>query len=147
MDNIKDLKPIPTLNWFRHAFAPTAVFVNLPDERYVKLTDPHQPGEKLSVKLAKINDLNKDVSGKVTLKILDSYGKTVSKTSLADAFSAFERISDLAGISLPKKPGGYLLLAEFLANGTFDPVISRKYIKVGKVSEYNFFEIKASNLK
>jgi hypothetical protein len=147
MENIKDLKPIPTLNWFRHAFAPTAVFVNLPDERYVKLTDPHQPGEKLSVKLAKINDLNKDVSGKVTLKILDSYGKTVSKTSLAIVFSAFERTSDLAGISLPKKPGGYLLIAEFLANGTNDPVISRRYIKVGRVSEYNFFEIKTSSLK
>jgi len=146
-DNIKDLKPIPTLNWFRHAFAPTAVFVNFPDERYVKLTDPHQPGEKLSVKLAKINDLNKDVSGKVTLRILDSYGKTVSKTSMAVAFSAFERTSDLAGISLPKKPGGYLLIAEFIANGTIDPVISRRYIKVGKVPEYIFFEIKTSGLK
>jgi hypothetical protein len=147
MENIKDLKPIPTLNWFRHAFAPTAVFVNLPDERYVKLTDPHQPGEKLSVKLAKINDLNKDVSGKVTLRILDSYGKTVSKTGMAVAFSAFECTSDLAGISLPKKPGGYLLIAEFIANGSTNPVISRRYIKVGKVPEYIFFEIKTSSLK
>jgi hypothetical protein len=147
MENIKDLKPIPTLNWFRHAFAPTAVFVNLPDERYVKLTDPHQPGEKLSVKLAKINDLNKDVSGKVTLRILDSYGKTVSKTGMAVAFSAFERTSDLAEISLPKKPGGYLLIAEFIANGSTNPVISRRYIKVGKVPEYIFFEIKTSSLK
>jgi len=146
-DNIKDLKPIPTLNWFRHAFAPTAVFVNLPDERYVKLTDPHQPGEKLSIKLAKINDLNKDVTGKVTLKILDSEGKAVSRTSLPVALSAFDRTSHFAGILLPKKPGGYLLIAEFIANGTIDPVISRRYIKVGKVPEYIFFEIKTSGLK
>jgi len=147
MDNIKDLRPIPTLNWFRHAFAPTAVFINLTDERYVKLTDPHQPGEKLSVKLAKINDLNKDVTGKVTLKILDGDGKTVSRTILPVTFSAFDRTSDSAVISLPKKPGGYLLTAEFIVNGTIDPIISRRYIKVGKVPEYKFFEIKTSSLK
>jgi len=140
-DNIKDLKPIPTLNWFRHAFAPTAVFVNLPDERYVKLTDPHQPGEKLPIKLAKINDLNKDVSGKVTLKILDSAGKTVSRTILPVAFSAFERTSDLVEVSLPKNPGGYLLIAEFLSDGAIDPVISRRYIKVGKLPEFKYFEL------
>jgi hypothetical protein len=147
MDNIKDLKPIQTLNWFRHAFAPTVVFINLRDERYVKLTDPHQPGKKLSVKLAKINDLNKDVIGKVTLKILDSEGKTISRTSLPVAFSAFDRTSDLAEILLPKKPGGYLLIAEFIANGSIDPIISRRFIKVGKVSEYNFFTIKTFDLK
>jgi hypothetical protein len=66
---------------------------------------------------------------------------------MAVAFSAFERTSDLVEISLPKKPGGYLLIAEFLANGTIDPVISRRYLKVGEVSEYNFFEMKISSLK
>ncbi len=147
MDNIKDLKPIPTLNWFRHAFAPTAVFVNLPDERYVKLTDPHQPGEKLSIKLAKINDLNKDVTGKVTLKILDSTGKTVSTTSLPVAFYAFERTSDSVENYLTKNPGGYLLIAEFLSDGAIDPVISRRYIKVGKLPELKYFELQPINLK
>ena len=147
MDNIKDLKPIPTLNWFRHAFAPTAVFVNLPDERYVKLTDPHKPGGKLSLKLSKINDLNKAVTGKVMLRIIASDGKTVSKQNIPVTFSQFDRSGISVDISLPKKPGGYLLIAEFLANGTIDPVISRRYIKVGKVPEYNFFEIKTLSLK
>jgi len=39
------------------------------------------------------------------------------------------------------------LVAEFIVNGTIDPIISRRYIKVGKVPEYKFFEIKASSLK
>ena len=147
MDNIGDLKPTPTLNWFRHAFAPTAVFINLTDERYVKMTDPHQPGVKLSFKLEKINDLKKDVTGKVNLKILDSAGKAISKASLPVAFLAFDRSSFPVEISLPEKAGGYLLLAEFVSDGDVSPVISRRYIKVGELSDYKFFEMKEESLK
>jgi beta-galactosidase len=147
MDNIKDLKPIPTLNWFRYAFAPTAVFINLTDERYVKLIDPHKPGENISLKLAKVNDVNKAVSGKVTLKIMDSDGKTVSKKNITVTFVPFDRSAFSVDISVPEKPGGYLLLAEFLPDSSIDPVISRRYIKVGTTSEYKFLEIKADGLK
>ena len=147
MDNIKDLKPIPTLNWFRHAFAPTAVFINLTDERYVKQTVPHQPGEKLDFKLAKINDLNKNIAGKVNLKILDSSGKTVSKKILPLTFSAFERSFELVEIKLPEKPGGYLLIAEFHTDESKDPVISRRYIKVGVAPEYKYFDMQPVRLK
>jgi len=146
MDNIKDLKPISTLNWFRHAFAPTAVFINLTDERYVKQSAPHKPGEMLSFKLAKINDVNRYIAGKITLKILDSEGKQVYKKSMPVTLSAFERSSAPVEITLPKKPGGYLILAEFLPGGSFDPVISRRYIKVGPTSVYKFFEMKAVSL-
>jgi beta-galactosidase len=146
MDNIKDLKPIPTLNWFRHAFAPTAVFINLTDERYVKQSVPHLPGEKLVFKLAKINDLNKNFTGKVNLKILDRSGKTVSKKSMTITLSPFDRSSFSVEIPLPKRPGGYLMLAEFLPDGGFDPVISRRYIKVGTASEYKFFEMQPVSL-
>jgi hypothetical protein len=147
MDNIKDLKPISTLQWFVHAFSPSAVFIDLTDERYVKLTDPHIPGEKLSFKLAKINDFNRNVSGEVTLKILDSNGKTIVKQILPVSISAFDRSFIPAEISLPKKPGGYLLLAEFLSDGSKEPVISRRYIKVGEVSEYKYFEMLTDKLK
>ena len=34
--DIKDLKPGPTLFWFRNCFAPAAVFIDLADQRYVK---------------------------------------------------------------------------------------------------------------
>jgi len=147
MDNIKDLKPIPTLNWFRHAFAPTAVFINLTDERYVKQTVPHKPGELLSFKLAKINDVNKEVPGNITLKILDSEGKTVTKKNLSVILSAFDRSSFSVEIELPKKTGGYLLLAEFVAEGNVSPVISRRYIKVGEVPVYKFFEMRIGSFE
>jgi beta-galactosidase len=147
MDNIKDLKPIPTLNWFRHAFAPTAVFINLTDERYVKQEVPCKTGETLAFKLAKINDTDKEVRGEVTLKILDSSGKTTLKRSIHVTFSAFDRSSIPVEMSLPRKAGGYLLVAEFLADGSVNHIISRRYIKVGVVSEYKYFEMKAEPLK
>ena len=147
MDNIMDLKPISTLKWFRHAFAPTAVFINLADERYVKQSVPHQPGENLAFKLAKINDLNKNIAGKVTLKILDRDGKPFTKKIIAVTLSAFDRSFFPAEIALPKKPGGYLLVAEFMADGSKDPVISRRYIKVGIAPEYKYFEMQTDKLK
>jgi hypothetical protein len=123
------------------------VFINLTDERYVKLTDPHKPMEKLTFKLAKINDVNREIAGKVTLKILDNEGKTVSKKIIPVTLSAFDRSAVPVDISLPKKPGGYLLTAEFLADGSQNPVISRRYLKVGVVPEYKYFEMQPDKLK
>jgi hypothetical protein len=145
--DIKDLTPSLTLKWFVNAFSPSAVFINLTDERYVKQASPHKPGEKLSFKLAKINDLSQPVSAKVTLSLLDSDGRIVSKKVLPVNLSAFDRSSVPEEISLPEKTGGYLLLAEFLSDGKKDPVISRRYIKVGIVPEYKYFEMKPSGLK
>lgn len=141
--NIKDLNPSPALNWLTNAFAPSAVFINLTDERYVKKAIPHQPGKILSFKLVKINDFPSSVPGKVTLRILDSEGKTVSEKRISCNLAALDRSSFQAEITLPDKKGGYLLLAEFLADGSQNPVISRRYIKVGVVPEYKYFEIQA----
>jgi hypothetical protein len=147
IDNIKDLKPSSTLQWLVSAFAPSAVFINLTDGRYVKQTIPFNPGEKLSFKLAKINDLPGEIKGEVTLKLLNSDGKTILKKSVPLVLSAFDRSFVATEISLPAKAGGYLLLAEFIAEGKKDPVISRRYIKVGIVPEYRYFEIQPGKLK
>jgi len=146
-DNIRDLNPAPALNWFIHAFSPSAVFINLTDERYVKQTIPHQPGEKLSFKLAKINDLSRNVKGRVTLSILNSDGKSVARKIIPLILSAFDRSSLPVEITLPKKKGGYLFLAEFIADGSENPVISRRFIKVGIVDTYKYFEIQPVKLK
>jgi beta-galactosidase len=145
--NIKDLTPAPALKWFADCFAPSAVFINLTDERYVKQSVAHKPGEKLSIKLAKINDLSREVTGNLTIAILDSSGKTITKKSLAIILSAFDRSSISEEISLPKKEGGYLLLAEFKAQGNEKVVISRRFLKVGKLSEYSYYEMKPVDLK
>ena len=147
MGNIKDLIPAPALQWFASCFSPSAVFINLTDERYVKQAVPHNPGGKLHFNLVKINDLSKNISGKITLRLLDADGKTVSKKIIPVILSPFDRSSIPAEISLPKKTGGYLLLAEFVADGYKDPVISRRFIKVGNVSDYKYFEMQPAELK
>jgi beta-galactosidase len=145
--NISELNPIQTLQWFVHAFAPSAVFINLTDERYVKQAVPHKQGEKLSFKLARINDTDRDIAGKVTLKIMESSGKVVSKKTIPVTLTPFDRSSFPVEVILPEKSGGYLLLAEFLAEGSKQPVISRRFIKVGVVPEYKYFEMKQEILK
>ena len=144
--NIRDLKPAPALQWLTDAFAPSAVFINLTDGRYVKQSVPFNPGEKLSFKLAKINDLSMNVSGKITIRIINSDGKTVSNKSIPVILAGFDRSALPVEISLPKKAGGYLLLAEFLADGKKEPVISRRFIKVGVVPEYKYFEMQHERL-
>ena len=57
--NIKDLNPSPALRWLTDAFAPSAVFIDLTDERYVKQAVPLQPGGKLKFKLAKIKVIHR----------------------------------------------------------------------------------------
>lgn len=147
IDNIKDLKPAPALQWFVDAFSPAAVFINLTDERYVKQSNPHNPGEKLTFKLVKINDLSRNVTGKVTLSVLNSDGKAVSKKIIPVILAAYDRSSLPVEIVLPGKAGGYLILAEFLADGNNHPVVSRRFIKIGKAADYKFFDLQPVKLK
>ena len=145
--NIKDLKPAPALHWFADAFAPSAVFINLTDERYVKQVSHHNLREKLSFRLAKINDLDSSVRGKITMSLLDAKGNSVWKKKIPVVLAAFDRSSVPVEISLPGKAGGYLLIAEFLADGNKVPAISRRFIKVGMLTDYKFFEIHPALLK
>ncbi len=147
IDNIKDLKPSPALNWFVHAFAPSAVFISLTDERHAKDLPPRKPGSNLVFNLIKVNDVWKPVSGTITLMILDSNGKTVVKQTMPVDLAAYDRSWLPAEIAIQEKPGGYLLVAEFIARKSAKSVISRRYIKVGEVSEYNYFEMKEETLK
>jgi hypothetical protein len=145
--NIKDLTPGPTLNWFSNCFSPSAIFINLEDERYVKQALPHKPGEKLSFKLAKINDLPGSITGKVMVSILDFEGKSVLEKIIPVVLSGFDRSFIQTEITLPKQAGGYLILAKFIATGSQKPVISRRYIKVGKAAVYKYFEMQPPDME
>jgi hypothetical protein len=136
--NIKDLKPTLTLEWFQHAFAPVGTFINLTDERYVRLIKPHQPGSTLLFNLAGINNLNKTAEGSVKLSLIDSSGKKVSEQQFSAKLESYVRTNIPVSLVLPNEPGGYLLLAEFTPENGL-PVISRRFIKVGKHKEYKYF--------
>lgn len=143
IDHIKDLTPGPTLPWFKHAFAPAAVFINLTDERYTKHIKPHEPGSSLLFTLIAINDLHEKERGKLWISLLNERGKSVLNQERDISLSPYEDKSIPVSITLPEVAGGYVLITEF--EGEHNPVkkqISRRFLKVGHLDEYTYFDVK-----
>jgi hypothetical protein len=138
--NIKDLKPTPTLDWLHHAFAPSATFINLTDERYIRMVEPHEPGTNLLFNLSGVNNHPSIVSGSVKVKLINSAGKSVSEQIRQVKLQPYVGTELPVSIQLPEQAGGYVLVAEFTPeNGS--TVISRRFLKVGKASSYSFFNL------
>jgi len=144
MNNIKDLEISPTLKWFQHCFAPQAVFINLVDQRYMKHIAPHMPGSSLLFNLVGVNDYNSPATGKVVLKLINSKGKVVVQQDMTIHIDPFGKKTLSCKIKLPKEKGGYLLAAEYFPQGKNQPVVSRRYLKIGDSSneQYAFYELK-----
>lgn len=147
VNNIKDLQPGLTMQWFKHCFAPVAMFVNLTDERYTKHVTAHEPGSMLSFNLAGINNTLKDVNGNVKIAIVDATGKAIVETTKKVTLGTLTATNVPVCISVPDKTGGYLVTAAFTAEGSNEPVISRRYIKVGESAAYKFYDLVPSQLK
>jgi len=142
IDDIKDLKEGPTLRWFRHCFAPSAVFLDVPDQRYDKHVKPYQPGSSLGFNLWGVNDEAEEIKGTVTVSLFDGKGQKAGVQTTEIVMQPYSRRPVPVVLQLPKEPGGYLLVAEFAASGKIDkPVISRRYIKVGDRASYQFYEL------
>jgi beta-galactosidase len=138
--NIKDLTPSPTLDWFRHAFALSATYINLTDERYVKNSLPHQPGSTFLFNLAGINNQPTSVKGTVKVKIINSKGQSSKEQALSVKLDSYVRTDIPVSMILPAEVGGYVLVAEFTPdNGT--SVISRRFLKIGAAADYSFFQL------
>ena len=131
INDIKDLQPSPAFRWFKHCFAPTAVFIDLTDHRYTKHLPALKPGSDLVFNLVGVNDLNKDSSGKVLLKLLDEKGTIISTQEESIVIEPFGKRLQPCLLKLPSKAGGYLLIAEYHETGGAKPVLSRRYLKVG----------------
>lgn len=131
INDIKDLEPSPAFRWFKHCFAPSAVFIDLADRRYTKHLEPLKPGSDLVFNLVGVNDLNKESSGKVLLKLLDEKGTIISTQEESIVIEPFGKRLQPCLLELPSKSGGYLLIAEYHEKGRAKPVLSRRYLKVG----------------
>lgn len=131
INDIKDLEPSPAFLWFKHCFAPSAVFIDLADRRYTKHLEPLKPGSDLVFNLVGVNDLNKESSGKVLLKLLDEKGTIISTQEESIVIEPFGKRLQPCLLKLPSKSGGYLLIAEYHEKGRAKPVLSRRYLKVG----------------
>lgn len=131
INDIKDLEPSPAFRWFKHCFAPSAVFIDLADRRYTIHLEPLKPGSDLVFNLVGVNDLNKESSGKVLLKLLDEKGTIISTQEESIVIEPFGKRLQPCLLKLPSKSGGYLLIAEYHEKGRAKPVLSRRYLKVG----------------
>lgn len=131
INDIKDLEPSPAFRWFKHCFAPSAVFIDLADRRYTKHLEPLKPGSDLVFNLVGVNDLNKESSGKVLMKLLDEKGTIISTQEESIVIEPFGKRLQPCLLKLPSKSGGYLLIAEYHEKGGAKPVLSRRYLKVG----------------
>ena len=131
INDIKDLEPSPAFRWFKHCFAPSAVFIDLADRRYTKHLEPLKPGSDLVFNLVGVNDLHKESSGKVLLKLLDEKGTIISTQEESIVIEPFGKRLQPCLLKLPSKAGGYLLIAEYHEKGRAKPVLSRRYLKVG----------------
>lgn len=131
INDIKDLEPSPAFLWFKHCFAPSAVFIDLADRRYTKHLEPLKPSSDLVFNLVGVNDLNKESSGKVLLKLLDEKGTIISTQEESIVIEPFGKRLQPCLLKLPSKAGGYLLIAEYHEKGASKPVLSRRYLKVG----------------
>ncbi|MBN2410581.1 glycoside hydrolase family 2 [candidate division KSB1 bacterium] len=144
--NIRDLIPGRTLEWFRHCFAPAAVYIDLPDHRYIHNIKPFSPGGELLLNLVGVNDFGKQSGGVVTLRVLNNNGEEVSRQLLSVKIPGYGKAYFPAKVELPEKPGGYLLLAGYSVDGK-SPVISRRYINVGINNKTVYYDLVPEPLK
>ena len=141
INNIKDLEPGISLSWFKHAFAPANVFIDLADQRYFP-NGNYQPGEELVFNLVGINDLNEKAAGILTVKLINSTGEIIAQQKRELEIPAFQRKNIPAFFTLPKENGGYLILSEFRKNNSDEVLKSRRYIKIGEFKKGDFWEVK-----
>jgi beta-galactosidase len=144
IDHIKDLQPGPVLYWFKDCFAPVNVFINLTDERYVKDRKPHVPGEHFHFTLVGVNDLSVQKQGRLNIQLLNSKGQLTFEDNLDIAIPASDRITIPYAFKLPAIPDGYLLKTSFQVQGEQNNKSSRRYIKVGQLQNYRFFDLSIS---
>jgi len=146
---IKELRPGPTLDWFAHCFSPAAVFIDLPDGRYTKHVAPYSPDSELTFNLVGVNDYGHPVGGEAVVKLLNSDGQQVSRQSLSVSIPAFGKQYIPARIQLPRESGGCLLVVEYAADAgeKTSPVVSRRFIKVGRQDKYSHFEWRPAPLR
>ena len=144
INNIKDLDEGPTLHWFKYAFAPQAVFINLTDERYIKHQVAHPAGSDLLFTLYGINNKSKKAIGKVVLLLYDENGLSTTLSQIPVFIPAKGYKIIPANIRLPEKAGGYVLVAAYKTEDG-QTVLSRRFLKVGEKSQYHFFDLKPEN--
>ncbi|MDH5399316.1 MAG: hypothetical protein OEX02_14290 [Cyclobacteriaceae bacterium] len=78
---------------------------------------------------------------KVDLRLYDDGGNAEQLARIPVILPATGQKNIPWNIELPKKPGGYILVAAFNTAGG-QKVLSRRFIKVGEVENYSYFGLR-----
>ena len=143
INSIKDLEPGPTFQWFRHAFAPANVFIDLADQRYFP-NGYYDPGQRLTINLVGVNDNPVSVSGKVDLLLIGFDNKIIRKVKTEITIPPYGRYDQPVTLSLPGKTGGYLVTTRFQPAGSKEILKSRRFIRIGDRKDASFSDIRPS---
>lgn len=143
IDDIRDLKVSPAFRWFKHCFAPEAVFIDLTDRRYTKHLPPYRPQSTLVFNLIGVNDHSHPSSGQVAVRLLDADGRTVKQIERRIEIPPYAKKVVPCTLDLPVEKGGYVLVAAYSPEGRAEPVISRRYLKIGEErAPYTYYPVK-----
>ena len=95
-----------------------------------------------------VNDYSVPVSGSIKMYLIDSEGKKVEVQTDSITIPPYLTKTLPTSIKLPGQKGGYLLVSEFTPDNwkNNQPLISRRYIKIGDCNTYHFFELEPSVL-
>jgi beta-galactosidase len=137
INSIRDLEKGPVLKWYRHAFAPVNVFIDLADQRYFP-NGYFEPGTSISVNLAGVNDNPVQSGGRVELSLIRPDNRTEKKIKADIIIPPYGRTDRTVELRLPSSPGGYLLITRFTPGSTNEVLMSRRYIRVGTGDGFTF---------
>jgi hypothetical protein len=90
--------------------------------------------------LAGINNLAEPATGNVKIELVNRLGKSILEQTFPVALNSHVRTDIPVSVVLPTEAGGYVLVAEF-ASGKGQPVISRRFLKVGQAETYGYFKL------
>jgi len=148
INDIKDLEAGPSLHWQAHCFAPVASLIDHVDMRYTKHTKAYEPGARVSFNLIGVNDTDMDINDKTILKLLSSDGKVVWEEEFQISVGPYGKKYVPVSLSLPEGQGGYTLVSECYSDANrIQPVVSRRYINVGELDNYDYFAYPVASIK
>jgi hypothetical protein len=102
---------------------------------------PHEPGSSFNFSMAGINNNQDKSSGQLHLRLLDPKGMVAVERKMEVTLEALQRTDLIATLNLPEQLGGYLLVAGYTPTGSSREIISRRYIRIGNLSQYTYFEM------
>ena len=76
----------------------------------------------------------------VKVNLINAGGKVTAEQNFPVKLESFLRTDVPVSVILPNEAGGYVLVAEFTPENR-KPVISRRFIRVGKLAEYSYYKL------